>query len=123
MEKKCSFHSLIKEQYKAGAEITSFYIGSFFLVATGLVDGKRCATHWVAANQFRQMFPLVNLVDDKIMTAEDGIFSSGGAYSFLNLLVYLIEKYAGRETAIFIAKAFMIDIDRSSQLPLMIFDG
>ena len=57
------------------------------------------------------------------MTAEDGIFSSGGAYSFLNLLVYLIEKYAGRETAIFIAKAFMIDIDRSSQLPLMIFDG
>ena len=69
------------------------------------------------------MFPLINLVDDKIMTAEDGIYSSGGTYSFLNLLVYLIEKYAGRETAIFIAKASMIDIDRSSQLPLMIFDG
>ncbi len=113
----------IKTQYLNGAEIASFCIGAFFLAATGLVDGKQCATHWVAASQFRQMFPSVHLVNDKIMTAQDGIYTSGGAYSFLNLLLYLVEKYAGRETAIFISKAFMIDIDRVSQSPFMIFEG
>ncbi|MBC7866766.1 MAG: DJ-1/PfpI family protein, partial [Gloeobacteraceae cyanobacterium ES-bin-316] len=123
MKENAAFIPWIINCYNKGAEIASFCIGSFFLAATGLVDGKQCATHWVAANQFRQMFPKVNLVDDKIMTAQDGIYSSGGAYSFLNLLVYLVEKYAGRETAIFIAKAFMIDIDRSSQSPFMIFEG
>jgi transcriptional regulator GlxA family with amidase domain len=75
------------------------------------------------ANEFRQMFPEVNLVDDRIMTEEDGIFTSGGAYSFLNLVIYLVERYAGRELAIITAKAFMIDIDRVSQSPFIIFQG
>ena len=110
-------------QYDGGAEIASFCIGSFFLAATGLLNGKQCSTHWVAANEFRAMFPEVKLMDDKIMTEEDGIYTSGGAYSFLNLLVYLIEKYAGRDIAILIAKAFMIDIDRISQSPFIIFQG
>ncbi len=113
----------IKNQYLNGAEIASFCVGAFLLAATGLVDGKQCATHWVAASQFRQIFPAVHLVNDKIMTAQDGIYTSGGAYSFLNLIIYLVEKYAGRETAIYISKAFMIDIDRVSQSPFMIFEG
>jgi transcriptional regulator GlxA family with amidase domain len=111
------------DQYKAGAELACFCIGSFFLAATGLLNGRKCATHWAEANAFRAMFPEVDLVDDKIMTAEDGIYTSGGAYSFLNLLIYLIEKNAGREMAVLIAKAFMIDIDRVSQSPFIIFAG
>jgi len=113
----------IIDQYNNGAELACFCIGSFFLAATGLLKGKKCATHWAEANAFRAMFPDVDLVDDKIMTAEDGIYTSGGAYSFLNLLIYLIEKNAGREMAILIAKAFMIDIDRVSQSPFIIFAG
>ncbi len=57
------------------------------------------------------------------MTEDDGIYTSGGAYSFLNLLIYIIEKYAGRDMAIMIAKAFMIDIDRISQSPFIMFRG
>jgi transcriptional regulator GlxA family with amidase domain len=113
----------ILQQYKEGAEIASFCIGSFFLAATGLLKGKQCATHWMLANEFRIMFPDVNLVDDKIMTEEDGIYTSGGAYSYLNLLLHLIEKYAGRDLAILTSKAFMIDIDRTSQSPFIIFQG
>ncbi|MES2773126.1 MAG: helix-turn-helix domain-containing protein [Bacteroidota bacterium] len=123
MEANAGFLPWIVDQYKKGAEIASFCIAAFFLAATGLLDGKRCATHWIAVNQFRAMFPQVNLVDDKIMTEEDGIYTSGGAYSFLNLLVYLVEKYAGREMAIMISKAFMIDIDRFSQSPFIMFNG
>lgn len=113
----------IINQYKNGAEVASFCIGAFFLASTGLLDGKKCATHWLHAGNFREMFPQVDLVDDKIMTSEDGIYTSGGAYSFLNLILHLIEKYAGREMAIFISKAFSIDIDRNSQSAFMIFQG
>ncbi|MEI9810897.1 MAG: helix-turn-helix domain-containing protein [Bacteroidota bacterium] len=123
MELNKDFLPWIVEHYRAGAEIASFCIGTFFLAATGLLKGKKCATHWVAANDFRAMYPDVNLVDDKIMTEEDGLYTSGGAYSFLNLITYLVERYAGRDLAILIAKAFMIDIDRYSQSPFIIFSG
>src|SRR5205085_7956694 len=53
----------------------------------------------------------------------ESIYTSGGAYSFLNLLVYLIEKYVGRDIAVLICKAFMIDIDKDSQSPFIIFEG
>lgn len=123
MDQNADFVPWIIEQYKQGAEVASLCIASFFLAATGLLNGKQCATHWSAANDFRAIFPEVILVDDKIMTEEDGIYTSGGAYSFLNLLVYIIEKYAGRDIAVLIAKTFMIDIDRVSQSPFIIFKG
>ncbi|HEX6915516.1 MAG TPA: helix-turn-helix domain-containing protein [Chitinophagaceae bacterium] len=113
----------IIQQFSQGAEIASFCIGAFFLASTGLLNGRRCATHWRFANEFRNMFPEAELVDDKILTEDKGIYTSGGAYSYTNLVVYLVEKYAGREVAILIAKAFMIDIDRHSQSPFIIFQG
>jgi transcriptional regulator GlxA family with amidase domain len=113
----------IIEQYKGGAEVASLCIGVFFLAATGLLEGKQCATHWSAANEFRLMYPGVTVVDDKIMTEEDGIYTSGGAYSYLNLLLYMVEKFAGREVAVIIAKAYSIDIDRSNQSAFIMFTG
>ncbi len=123
VERNKEFLPWIIEQYKSGAEIASFCIGSFFLAATGLLEGKRCTTHWRFANDFRKMYPEANLLDDKIMTEDTGIYTSGGAYSYLNLLLYLIEKFAGREVAVLISKSFMIDIDRNSQSPFIMFRG
>ena len=113
----------IRKQYKEGAEIASLCVGSFFLASTGLLNGKACSTHWHRANEFRRLFPEVILRDDKIVTEEDGIYTSGGAFSFTNLLIYLVEKFAGREVAIIASKAFMIDIERHSQSPFTIFTG
>lgn len=122
-EQNKEFVPWIIRQYRQGAEIASFCIAAFFLASTGLLNGKQCATHWIHANEFRMAYPEVQLVDDKIMTEDQGIYTSGGAYSYLNLLLYLIEKQAGREIAILIAKTFMIDIERKSQSPFIIFQG
>jgi transcriptional regulator GlxA family with amidase domain len=113
----------IIKQYKAGAEVASLCLGAFLLASTGLLKGRKCATHWLAANEFRKTFPDINLVEDKIITDERGIYSSGGAYSSLNLILYLVEKFAGRQTAVFCSKAFQIDIQRDSQSPFIIFKG
>lgn len=123
IERNREFIPWMINHYKNGAELASFCIGAYLLAATGLLNGKKCATHWAHANDFRKMYPDVNLVDDRIMTAEDGIYTSGGAYSYLNLLLYLIEKNAGREAAIMASKMFMIDIDKESQSPFIIFEG
>ena len=113
----------IIRQYNSGAEVASLCVGAFLLASTGLVKGRQCATHWMAANDFRRMFPDVNLVEDKIITDEQGIYTSGGAFSYLNLILYLIEKYVSRDVAVFMSKAFQIDIERRSQSPFILFHG
>src|SRR5665213_2044365 len=110
-------------QYQAGAELASLCVGSFILASTGLLNGKKCSTHWQAVDDFRRMFPEVNLVSEKIITDEQGIYSSGGANSFLNLILYLVEKYAGRDMAVYSSKVFEIEIDRVTQSPFIIFGG
>lgn len=113
----------IVNNYNKGAEVVSFCIGAFFLAATGLLNGKNATTHWMFSDLFRTMYPDVNLLDDKIMTEHDRVYTSGGAYSYLNLIIYIVEKYAGREVALQTAKTFMIDIDKGSQAQFIMFKG
>ncbi len=113
----------IIKQYQKGAEIASLCIGSFLLAATGLLNGKECSSHWLTANEFREMFPEVTLVDGRIVTEQQGLYSSGGASSYWNLLLHLVEKYAGREIAIMASKVYALEIDRKSQSPFIMFNG
>ena len=110
-------------QYKNGAEVASICTGAFLLASTGMLDGKSCSTHWSAAESFRKHFPKVNLQEDKLITDESGIYTNGGAYSFLNLIIYLVEKFYDRQTAIFCSKVFQIEIDRNTQSVFSIFTG
>lgn len=113
----------IKVQYKKGAEIASICSGAFLLAASGLLNNKSCSTHWMVEDTFREMFPDVRMVTDKILTDEHGLYTNGGAFSFLNLVLYLVEKYYDREAAIYCSKVFQIDISRHSQSPFTIFKG
>jgi transcriptional regulator GlxA family with amidase domain len=111
----------MRAQYKNGAEIASICTGAFLLAATGLLEGKTCSTHWHAESDFRRLFPNVDLQIDKLLIAGQGIYTNGGAFSFLNLVLLLIEKYFDRQTAIYCSKVFQIDFDRASQSPFSIF--
>lgn len=113
----------LEDQYGKGAEIASVCSGAFLLASTGLLDGKACSTHWSVADNFRKMFPQIHLQTDKLITDENGIYTNGGAYSFLNLMLYLIEKKFDRETAIYCSKVFQIEMDRQSQSSFIIFKG
>ncbi|RFM27025.1 GlxA family transcriptional regulator [Deminuibacter soli] len=113
----------IAQQYQNGAELASMCTGTFMLASAGLLDGKNCATHWSAADTFRNLFPKVKLQPEKLITDENGIYTNGGGYSFLNLMIYLVEKYYDRQTAIYCSKIFQIEIDRQSQSAFTIFTG
>jgi transcriptional regulator GlxA family with amidase domain len=123
IENNRAFIPWIIKQHQNGAEVASLCLGAFLLASTGLLSGRKCATHWMAEDAFRAMFPDVTLVTEKVITDEKGIYSSGGAFSYLNLILYLIEKFAGRELAILAAKVFAIEIERDNQLSFTIFQG
>ncbi len=113
----------IIEQHAKGAEVASLCVGAFLLASTGLLNGKKCSTHWAFYSEFKAQFPDVEVVDGGVITEENGIYSSGGAHSLWNLLLYLLEKYTDRDTAILASKYFAIDIDRNSQAAFMMFRG
>lgn len=113
----------LRQQYKAGADIASMCSGTFTLASAGLLDGRSCSTHWAHADAFRQQFPNVSLMADQLITDENRIYTNGGAYSFLNLMIYLVEKYYDRQTAIYCSKIFQIEMDRNRQSSFAIFTG
>lgn len=113
----------IIRQYRNGAEVASLCLGAFLLASTGLLNGKECSTHWLFAEEFRSMFPEVRLVDGRIISDEQGLYSSGGASSYWNLLLHIVEKYVDREIAIRTSKFFAIEIDRKTQSPFIMFNG
>ncbi|HLY70373.1 MAG TPA: helix-turn-helix domain-containing protein [Puia sp.] len=113
----------IIQQYKNGAEVASLCIGAFLLASTGLLDGKTCSTHWLHVDEFKKMFPAVNVADEKIITIQNSLYTSGGATAYWSLLLYLVEKYTSREMAILASKFFLLDINRNTQSPFIIFRG
>jgi len=113
----------IKELHKKGTSLASLCIGAFLLAETGLLNGKKCSTHWAYIQEFKERYPDVEVEDGAIITEHGNIYSSGGANSLWNLILYLIEKFADRETAVLISKYFALDFGRNSQSQFAIFKG
>lgn len=112
----------IRRQYDNGADIASMCLGAFALASTGLLDGKRATTHWMGAAYLKQLFPKVKVEDDKIIIDEGRIYTSGAAFSFTTLIIYMIEKICGRDMALAAAKVFIIQVHDSNQHSFSIFN-
>jgi len=118
-----NFNPWLIQQYHKGSEIATLCLGSFLLASTGLLKDNYCSTHWRYANEFRAFFPGVRMSDDKIVTEQNGIYTSGGSTLYWNLLLRLVEKFTDKETAIWASKYFALDVSRHSQSPFAIFNG
>jgi transcriptional regulator GlxA family with amidase domain len=103
------------EQHKNGAEIASFCTGAFLLAAAGLLNGKEATTHIDAAEALASNFPAVIMRSESVVTDYEGIYTSGGATSSFHLMLYLIQRYCGKELTLKTAKMFAIDMDREQQ--------
>lgn len=109
--------------HQKGSSLASLCAGAFLLAETGLLSGKKCSTHWAHIKEFKERYPDVEVEDGAVITEHGNIYSSGGANSLWNLLLYLVEKYADRETAVMISKYFAIDMNRNDQSQFAIFRG
>src|SRR4029079_7918450 len=73
-----------------GVRIASICSGAFVLAATGLLDGRRATTHWIAAELFRARFPAVDLDPDVLYVDEGQVLTSAGASAGLDLCLHMI---------------------------------
>ncbi|MES3018862.1 MAG: helix-turn-helix domain-containing protein [Bacteroidota bacterium] len=115
IQENAGFIPWLKAQFATGTEIATFCTGAFLLGATGMLNGRQATTHIDACEAFSSSFPDVNLLPDKIVTGDHGLFTSGGATSSFHLLLHLIQGYCGKEIAVKTAKLFAIDMDRVNQ--------
>jgi transcriptional regulator GlxA family with amidase domain len=113
----------IQAMREGGAEVASMCTGAFLLAATGLLDGQRCTTHWAAADLFRRTFTDVDLRVERIVTDENGLYSSGGAFSYLSLIMHLLGKFNGPDMALLAAKTYEVEMGRRSQEMFSMFQG
>ncbi|MFH8406909.1 GlxA family transcriptional regulator [Streptomyces sp. NPDC018019] len=81
------------------ARLVSLCTGSFVLAAAGLLEGGRAATHWRYAQQFRRLFPTVDLDTNPLYVADRGILTSAGGAAAIDLCLHLVREDHGSSVA------------------------
>ncbi|WP_218188032.1 GlxA family transcriptional regulator [Desulfosarcina cetonica] len=107
----------IRRQYARGAHVASICTGVFLLAETGLLDGRSATLHWGFADQFRSRYPRVNLDLDRMFIDHGRLYCAAGANAGMDLSLYLVEKFCGRQTAVQCAKTMVLDMGRETQRP------
>ncbi|MGE4339665.1 MAG: GlxA family transcriptional regulator [Pigmentiphaga sp.] len=113
----------LRGHYGAGGAVGSLCMGAALVAAAGLLDGRQAAVHWGACGAYARQFPRVHWLAEQVVHQEGRLYTSGGASSSAQLILHLIERHAGRDVAIWCAKWFQLDWQRTSQLPYTIFSG
>lgn len=101
--------------------IASVCTGAFFLAEAGLLSGRRATTNPGFAEAFRRRYPDVELRADAALVEQDQVLCAGSTTACLNLTLYLIERFAGHELAVLVAKSLCVDMRGSSQLPYFVY--
>lgn len=95
--------ALVKAR-KEGVQIVGLCLGTFVLAYAGLLDGRKAATHWEYENDFRSLFPTVQLNLNQLYVEDDGLITSAGTAAALDCCLYIVRKYFGSVTANQIAR-------------------
>jgi len=109
----------IARWHASGARVASSCTGAFLVAHSGVLQGRPATTHWLFADEFRRRFPNIDLRIDRMIVDNGDVVTSGGATAFLNLALYLVERFGGHERANLAARVLLVDGNRTSQLPYM----
>lgn len=107
----------LADQARAGRVIASNCTGAFLLAEAGLLDGREATTHWGFSELLQQRYPAITCRPEQLVTVDGPIACAGGGMAWFDLGVFLVERYAGAQTARELAKAFVVDAGRRSQAP------
>ncbi|MEU7089133.1 GlxA family transcriptional regulator [Streptomyces achromogenes] len=95
-----------------GTRIASICVGAFLFAATGLLDGKRATTHWIAAGDLAARYPQVT-VDPNVLYVDNGQFlTSAGAAAALDMCLHMIRKDFGSAVAAHAARMSVMPLER-----------
>lgn len=112
----------LRERHERGSMIGTSCTGTFFLAETGLLNDRIATTNWAFARYFQKCYPRVRLKPERILTEDNGLLCSGAVTSFLDLSLFLIERFGSGDLSAQCAKALLVDPNRRDQSPYVVFD-
>jgi transcriptional regulator GlxA family with amidase domain len=104
----------VRNGHDAGCHICSICSGAFFLAGTGLLDGKRCTTHWKRTDQLKRSFPKLKVEEDVLFTEDRGIYTSAGVTAGVDLALHLVSKLADEHVAHQVARELVVYLRRGA---------
>ena len=108
-----AFAKRLRKAWQRGARLASICSGAFALAATGLLDGRRAATHWRYADKLRERHPAID-VDASVLYVEEGrVFTSAGSAAGIDLMLHLVRSDFGVEAANSVARRLVMPAHRS----------
>lgn len=107
----------LSSAHALGANLCSVCTGAFLLAAAGLLDNRLCTTHWKYTQRLQGDFPRVKVQENVLFTEKDGIFTSAGIASGIDLALHIVEKEMGPYFANKVAREVVVYIRRDGSHP------
>lgn len=92
--------------------LCSVCTGAFILAATGLLDGRRATTHWLAASRLQASYPRIHVDPDRIYVRDGNIWTSAGVTAGIDLSLALVEADLGHAAAMQAARRLVVFLKR-----------
>ena len=91
-----------------GARVLSVCSGAFILGEAGLLDGRRCTTHWRNAEELARRYPAAKVDPDVLYVDDDPVITSAGTAAGIDACLYLVRKEQGSRVANGIARRMVV---------------
>ncbi len=98
----------LKRAHERGAWILSMCTGAFALGYAGLLDGRRCTTHWRHAGQLAEYFPAAEVVPDRLYVQDGRIITGAGTAAGIDACLHLIRQEHGAGVANKLARRMVV---------------
>ncbi len=98
----------ILRNHQNGVNICSICAGAFALAETGLLNGVPCTTHFKKTATLQAMYPKTRVLENILFTDQNGIYTSAGIASGIDLVLHIIEKLKGSHFAHLVARELVV---------------
>lgn len=100
-----------------GVRIASICTGAFILANAGVLDGRKCTTHWAEMAYFRRLFPGIEVLTDVIFHNEDHVWTSAGVTTGIDMSLAMVARDFGQRVAQKVARNLILYMARPGHLP------
>ncbi|WP_049580505.1 GlxA family transcriptional regulator [Streptomyces sp. SBT349] len=102
----------LRAAHARGARLASICVGTFVLAATGLLNGLRATTHWLATDELARRYPEITVDPDVLYVDNGSLLTSAGAAAGLDLCLHMVRRDFGAALAADAARAAVMPLER-----------
>jgi transcriptional regulator GlxA family with amidase domain len=102
----------VRQRARQARRVASVCTGAFLLAASGVLDGRRAATHWSCCTELARRFPAVRVEPDPIFVRDGPVWTSAGVTAGIDLALALVEQDLGRTVALAVARYLVVFLKR-----------